>query len=117
VGGAISFCATKTEDAPAFFALPHPVFASVLRDLGRSVLWMFASCFFVANIRIRFLVSPIPRLTVSKFNRASKRSASTGAPALTRGVMASLTIAIRCGQQSAVLIIRNRCSATFAEIG
>jgi hypothetical protein len=117
VGGAISFCATKTEDAPAFFALPHPVFASVLRDLGRSVLWMFASCFFVANIRIRFLVSPIPRLTVSKFNLASKRSASTGAPALTRGVMASLTIAIRCGQQSAVLIIRNRCSATFAEIG
>jgi hypothetical protein len=60
---------------------------------------------------------PFPRFTISKFNRASKRSASTGVPAPTRGVIASLIIAIRCGQQSAVRIIRNQCSATFAEIG
>ena len=73
-GGGISFCVTKTEDATAFFAIPHPVFGSVLRDLGRSVQRMFASCFFVANSRIRFLVSLFQSLT------ATRRGARQPAP-------------------------------------
>jgi len=70
---------------------------------------------FSASVRIRFITSKFDR--ASPFNRASKRIASTGAPAPTRGVIASLNIAIRCCQQPAVRSIRNRCMATFEEIG
>ncbi len=41
----------------------------------------------------------VPRCTAATFNRVSKRSASTGASATTRCVIANLTIAIRCCQQ------------------
>ena len=90
MGGAISFCVTKTEDATAFLRSPLG-FRFCFAGPGPQCSTDVCELFFC-----REQSHPFPRFTISKFNRASKRSASTGAPALTRGVIASLIIAIRC---------------------